>query len=195
MTHHDIPGWCDYEDAYREVVNHFPGGVLVEVGCYLGRSLAYLGRLAKDSGKPFRIVGVDWCVGSGVEHPVRSDGVGGIDHHAVAVAEGGGTFAGRLHKNLIDCGVADIVTLIVGHSHHAAQLFPDKSVNFVFLDAAHDFENVNSDLAYWMPKVRSGGWIAGDDYCDIWPGVKRAVDRRCPGASRWSHDSWRFILP
>lgn len=194
MTHHDIPGWYDWESGYEEVVRAFPGGLLVEVGCYLGRSLAHLGRLAKDSGKPFRAVGVDHCRGSGVEHPVRPDDVGGTDHHAVAVASGGGTFAGQLHKNLIDCGLPN-VEILVTDSSRGSSFFADGSVDFVFLDAAHDYESVCRDIRAWLPKVRSGGWLAGDDYCDVWPGVKRAVSELLPGATPWSHDSWRYVKP
>jgi hypothetical protein len=50
---------------------------------------------------------------------------------------------------------------------------PDSSLDAVFIDGAHDFDNVYKDLNFWYKKVRKGGQILGDDY---WmDDVKRAV--------------------
>src|SRR3990167_441584 len=52
----------------------------------------------------------------------------------------------------------------------AAQGFKDGSLDFVYLDAAHDLPSVIADLKAWTPKVRAGGIIAGHDYCKHrWP--------------------------
>lgn len=48
----------------------------------------------------------------------------------------------------------------------AAELFRDKQLDFVYLDAGHDFQSVKEDLEAWYPKVRSGGILAGHDYLD-----------------------------
>lgn len=51
--------------------------------------------------------------------------------------------------------------------------FADGSLDFVWLDAGHDYASVRSDIAAWLPKVKPGGLLGGDD----WPmdGVARAV--------------------
>ncbi len=46
----------------------------------------------------------------------------------------------------------------------AAAQIPDRSLDFVYIDAAHDFANVAADLRAWSPKVRIGGIVAGHDY-------------------------------
>jgi hypothetical protein len=61
----------------------------------------------------------------------------------------------------------------------AAQHIPDASLDWVYIDGNHLYEFVRDDLELFMPKVRSGGCIAGDDYgVDGWwsDGVERAVD-------------------
>lgn len=39
-----------------------------------------------------------------------------------------------------------------------------RGVDLVYLDGAHDYENVKLDIAAWWPLVRPGGILAGDDY-------------------------------
>lgn len=56
------------------------------------------------------------------------------------------------------------VELIKGWSVEAADRFEDKSLDFVYLDANHDFTNVVRDLDAWARKVRKGGIVAGHDY-------------------------------
>lgn len=191
MNWTDIPGWFQWRSAQQEAVERFPeGSRFVEIGTYLGRSLCSLGEVVKLSGKQFTVIGVDTCRGSGVEG--RHD----KDYHAAAVAEGGGTFAGALHKNVVDCGLADVVSLIVADSVAASTFFPDRSIDWVHLDARHDYDSVKADILAWLPKVRSGGWISGDDYhAEHWPEVVKAVQEVLPGSEPWSIDQWRWVLP
>jgi hypothetical protein len=49
-------------------------------------------------------------------------------------------------------------------SVEAAALFPDGYLDVVFLDGAHDYDNVMADFKAWLPKVRKGGYLSGHDY-------------------------------
>lgn len=60
------------------------------------------------------------------------------------------------------------------NSKKAASLFPDKSIDMIFIDASHGYEDVKSDIELWMPKAKH--LICGHDYCDGWPDIKKAVD-------------------
>jgi predicted O-methyltransferase YrrM len=46
----------------------------------------------------------------------------------------------------------------------SAELFKDASLDFVYIDAAHDYQSVKQDLKAWYPKVKKGGVFAGHDY-------------------------------
>jgi hypothetical protein len=48
----------------------------------------------------------------------------------------------------------------------AAQRFADGSLDFVYLNARHDYASVLVDLDAWYPKIRPGGILAGHDYLD-----------------------------
>lgn len=49
-------------------------------------------------------------------------------------------------------------------SVEGAKEFDDNSLDFVYIDGAHNFINVVQDLHAWTPKVRPGGLITGHDY-------------------------------
>lgn len=72
---------------------------------------------------------------------------------------------------------ADRATLHVMTTESAAELVPDASLDFVFIDADHSEPAVAIDIARWAPKVRTGGWVGGHDYNRKFPGVIAAVDR------------------
>lgn len=186
----EIHGWFRWRSGQEEAVRHFDeGSRFVEVGTYLGRSLCSLGEVVKDSGKRISVIGIDTCRGSGIEGPQQKD------FHAGAVAAGGGTFAGTLHRNIIECGLADTITLIVSDSSTAATLFADRSLDWVHLDASHDRAHLTADITAWLPKVRRGGWLSGDDYnAEKWPEVVSTVKELLPAAQKWSSKQWKLVV-
>lgn len=73
------------------------------------------------------------------------------------------------------------VTFVQSDSSEAAMLFGTESLDFVFIDAGHAYEEVKKDFEAWFEKVRIGGIISGHDYapathkndCD---GVRQFID-------------------
>lgn len=190
MHWQDIEGWFHWRSAQEEAVKHFPAdSCFVEVGTYLGRSICSLAEAVERSGKTFTIVGIDTCRGSGSEGPRQKD------YHGAAVAQGGGTFVGALHRNILECGYAETISLIIADSVTASRFFADGSVDWVHLDARHDYAGLRADIQAWLPKVKRGGWLTGDDYDDVkWPEVVKAVGELLAGAKPWSIQQWRWIV-
>lgn len=48
-------------------------------------------------------------------------------------------------------------------SVQAASIVP-KDLDFVFIDASHDYESVKDDIQAWRDHIRPGGVLTGDDY-------------------------------
>ena len=84
-------------------------------------------------------------------------------------------------------------------SREAAERFGDGELDFVYIDGNHRYEFVRADLEAYAPKVRPGGFLAGDDYgvTGWWEdGVTRAVDEfaRSGRASVVSLEDRQFLL-
>lgn len=68
-------------------------------------------------------------------------------------------------------------------SEQAAPTFKDSSLDFCYLDAAHDFDSISADIKLWAPKMKPNSVFAGHDYLSgpvhggsqVY-GVKDAVD-------------------
>jgi predicted O-methyltransferase YrrM len=56
------------------------------------------------------------------------------------------------------------VVIVKKFSMDAVRDFPDESLDFVYIDGAHDFKNVADDICEWTKKVRIGGIVFGHDY-------------------------------
>jgi predicted O-methyltransferase YrrM len=99
------------------------------------------------------------------------------------------TWGGEIHESretpwmLLSCvrnmRLADVcgnVRLIPTTSQEAAQWWTEP-IDYLYVDADHSYEAVRDDLAAWVPHVKPGGLILGDDYWHRgFPGVKRAWD-------------------
>lgn len=105
--------------------------------------------------------------------------------------------------------------LIRAFSMDALQQFEDNSLDFVYIDANHDFINVTQDVYHWSKKVRVGGIVAGHDYVkrkdeaahvhvkqvmhgytdayNIKPWFVLGKDAKVEGEIRDSSRSWMFV--
>jgi len=66
-------------------------------------------------------------------------------------------------RDVLESGRAEIFNF---DSAAAAAKIADGELDFVYLDARHDFVGVSADIHAWWPKVRLGGVFAGHDYLD-----------------------------
>lgn len=159
--------WFNYGELYSQIVDYFPSGSkFVEVGSWKGRSSAYMAVEIINAEKNIEFYCVDtW--------------EGGEDH------KNDETFSKELEtlyevflKNISP--VKDYIRPIKSTSIEASKQFEDNSLDFIFIDASHEYEDVKNDIKVWLPKVKPGGVFAGHDYFyegeDYFPGVKRAVN-------------------
>ncbi len=59
----------------------------------------------------------------------------------------------------------------------ACDVFENESLDFAFIDGAHDYESVKADIIAWRGKIKPGGWLIMHDYDNpSFPGVRQAVE-------------------
>lgn len=159
-----IPGWFNFSFVYDKAVSSFnDGSVFVEIGSWLGTSVAYLGVELINAGKLKTKI---YCIDTWGEN---DDGE--YLHEQVVKNK---TLYENFLKNiqpLKDAGLE--VHAIKSKSQDASNLFESKSLDFVYVDGSHLYENVKKDIQLYIPKMKSGGLFAGHDWqCSD---VKRAV--------------------
>jgi tRNA A37 threonylcarbamoyladenosine dehydratase len=166
MNHYyeKIHGWFTFSGLYSKIVNKFPNGShFVEVGSWMGKSAVYMGVEIVNSNKKIKFDCVDnWEFADDV-YDIDSN----ISNLKVSAFQ-------EFLKNIEP--LSNIITYHKLNSTEASNLYDDESLDFVFLDASHEYENVKSDLIHWYPKIKYGGIIAGHDYCKEWNGVVLAVN-------------------
>ena len=156
-----IDGWFDFQEIYSEMVNRFSDhSHFVEVGSWLGKSTSYMGVEILNSGKKIKFDCIDTWEGS----------KNFIDENFY-----------KTDRNPYDIFTENISSVknyihpIQGKSKDIVSNYNDESLDFVFIDAGHDYESVITDIKNWYPKVKNNGIIAGHDYIG-YTDVKKAVD-------------------
>ena len=86
-----------------------------------------------------------------------------------------------MHKSVVKCFKSKRVEIHRGASAACSSLFTDNYFDWIYVDGNHQYEFVKQDLEMYFPKVKGGGFVAGDDYArnpNNWTkdGVTRAVD-------------------
>lgn len=149
-----IQGWFTYATLYDEALNRVKKpSTFVEIGCWKGRSSAYMGEQIKRRMLPVEFYAIDTWKGSP-----------GKEEHQAEVARLGGDMYPVFVKNMSRAGVIDYVKPIQSESVEAAKRFADGSLDFIFVDGDHRFPGVVADIRAWRPKLSPTGVMAGDDW-------------------------------
>lgn len=130
----------------------------VEVGVYSGASCAFLAQQLVYRGTRFELYAVDhWT-------ELKPDSTETLWQD----------FVDRIEQ----AKLGPYIAAFKGKSVEIATQFDDASMDFVFIDANHPYEDVKADIEAWLPKVRIGGMLAGHDVLEPTCGVKQAVDEK-----------------
>lgn len=170
-----IDGWFDFQKVYKQAVeNGRDGDHFVEIGSWLGRSASFMATEIKYSKKNIKFDAVDTWKGSNEIY------------HELYIEKHGSVYDNFL-KNIEP--VNQYITPIREHSQMAPNRYEDRSLDFVFIDADHSYDEVKKDIECWYPKVKLGGIIAGHDYYNSYQ-VQRAVKNTIGENIKTNRLSW-----
>jgi len=156
MNFNNIEGHFNFSQVYDEQVSKaVDGSNFLEIGCWLGRSTAYLAEAIKKSKKDIKVHVIDTFMGEGMTEAKNS-------------------FRHEFEKNMKDCGVYDIIEIHEGPSEIQIDLLKDDFFDFIYIDGLHTYDNVKSDIIKSSLKLKNNRTLAGHDYQAL--EVKNAVD-------------------
>lgn len=163
-------GYCSFPCLYDSAIAEAgPGNsIFVEVGVWCGASAEYMARKIKDSGKDIKF----YCIDMWVQTPE----MGHVE----------GDLYNVFTENLAH--VRDYYIPLRSESSAGANSFKDGSVDFCFIDAAHEYESVSRDIKAWLPKIKNGGVMAGHDL-NI---VSKAVGDQLANWQDIGENCWRW---
>lgn len=102
--------------------------------------------------------------------------------HRIPGQAGDGNFSEDWHLNNFKEAIERTdkyhVNVLRGFTKDMIPELPDNHFGMIYIDAAHDYDNVYNDLVLSYPKVVSGGIISGHDYLG-YPTVNQAVNAFC----------------
>lgn len=156
----------------RELINELPCGLtMVEVGVFAGEST----RVFVESWQVARLFAVDpwdgdYDEGSGWTCPFEWSDVEQ-------------SFRGWAQHE------PRVVTLRMA-SLEAAQCFAGGSLDFVYIDAGHAYQDVRNDILAWTPRIKADGWLGGHDFSPAFPGVQVAVRKAAREFRVFQDTSW-----
>jgi hypothetical protein len=154
--------------------NNFTIGA--EVGVQGGKTFKYLIKQMPD----LKLYGIDvWAV----DKNVRWDGT--TNEQLIELPKNSNQI--ELENWIQKQGFSDRAILIRSFSDQCLDQFEDQSLDFVFIDASHQYPDVLKDIKLWSEKVRIGGYITGHDI-DM-GGVKQAVTESFEDYQITGHDN------
>jgi hypothetical protein len=159
-----VEGWLYVDEAWalHEMVRNLPPNVgsvtVVEIGSWKGRSTIALalGAMAR---------------GSGTIHAIDPH-TGAEDRTAIGPL----VTIEDFKRNITAAGVDSLVETLTMTSHAARSLFADDSIDALFLDGSHQYEDVIGDINDWQGAMKDGAAVAVND--PSYPGVYRALRER-----------------
>jgi predicted O-methyltransferase YrrM len=160
-----VEGWLGAAEALalhraaRDVPGDEPARV-VEIGSWKGRSTIALA------------TGVGARPAGGVVHAIDPHR-GGMAHRLTGEADSYDAFV----RNVERAGVRDVVDVIRATSAEARGGVADGSVDLIFVDGSHRYEDVLHDVDAWHSALRPGSRVAFHDAV-VYPGVAQALRRR-----------------
>jgi predicted O-methyltransferase YrrM len=169
----DVEGWLTEAQARRlwELARSVPGGQVVEIGSFRGRSALVL---AAGLHAGAWLVAIDPHTGGdrGPQEIQAEAGRGEDDNRA-------------LHENLARAGVAGRVRHVRLPSD-AALGSVDGEIDLLYVDGAHRFAPARQDLVHWGQRVRDGGtMLVHDSFSSI--GVTLATLSAITFGAEWRY--------
>jgi predicted O-methyltransferase YrrM len=162
-----IHGWTRPEQLIwlMKAIHALPdSGIAVEIGVWQGRSALSMAEACRGTRK--KVYAIDpWLDGTQSQQSVREVSTSNVlsfqEAHTAFLA------------NLQYFELQDWCIPIRDTSLNVAKTWQHGLIDLIFVDGSHEYDAVAADLEAWMPLIKTGGIICGDDWS--WQTVRSAV--------------------
>lgn len=152
-------------ETLRLLAARVPAGeAIVEIGVYLGRSVCYLGKGAKE-GNGARVWGIDPWDLPGERRTYANAEVGFTDPQTRKKAG----------EHVVKAELSDIVTLVRGFAGEIGRTWTGPPVGLMYVDGDHHEAVIRADFDAWQRHIARDATIVFDDHEPAFPGVVAAV--------------------
>ena len=162
----DLFGWFpkENEETLKKLIKENNVKTVIEVGCFLGKSTKFFVEQGCE------VVSIDTFEGASDLNDCEE-----VKKRLPNLYE-------QFLFNLKELGIENRVTVLQGSSEWAFFCTQPFRSDLIFIDGSHKYEDVKQDIKMWSR--RANKIICGDDYTDVHPDVKQAVDELLPNANK-----------
>lgn len=187
----DLDGWHGDHPIFRDLIHELCPRLIIEVGTWKGMSAIHMADEAKRRTWECKIVCVDTWLGALEFWTNKNDGQ---RYKSLNLRNGYPSVYYQFLSNVIHNNSQEMIIPFPQTSLIAARWFKANRItaDLIYIDASHDQEDVEADIAAYSGVLRPGGILFGDDY-GHWPGVKRAADLY--GADVIDNNFWKIKKP
>ena len=157
-----------------------PPPIIVEIGCFVGKSSVVLGTGLKTK-KGAKMYCIDPFDATEIDF-----------FHSEFKNISGSSLQGTFENNIKKNGLLKIVHILAGKSNDMIKRVND-DIDLLFIDGDHEYYAVLNDFENFAPKVKSGGFVVlhdvyskEDDVPEIMQGPRRVAEEKLYGSSEWA---------
>jgi predicted O-methyltransferase YrrM len=169
---HKVFGWHSGDESrfYNNLIKNLKNGTIIEIGVYGGASLLGVADTLKKTNSHLyeidpweKVVNANGTPMSNEQRDIHRNKLKKLRLHLDSIIK-----KENYDKN---------ITLVCDFASNFASQFKEKSVDIVFVDGDHSYDSVYDDITTWLPKIKDGGVMWGDDF--VWGSVAKAVKDYC----------------
>lgn len=170
---YDLQGWSDPR-FFKKMVEIVKPKLAIEVGTWKGKSAVATASAMRNSGvEDPKLLCIDTWLGA-----TEFIGLGEDPKRGLKPLHGWPQVYNVFMSNVMYTNLHDTIIPFPQTSANAAKFLKKNFVkaDMIFIDGSHEYNDVSDDIFSYIGLLNSGGVLCGDDYCEYWSGVKRAVN-------------------
>jgi len=184
----EVPGWNSRKPVFSELIREIRPTTIIEVGTWLGASAIHMSLQCSKANLNARI----WCVDTwlGSEEFWYSE----LKDRDLCLKNGYPQVYFEFLANVVQHGYQNVIIPVPCTSMIGARVLAAQGIqaDLIYIDGSHHHDDVAADIRAYLPLLRDGGVMFGDDY--EWKGVRDAVTEELPHHVQ-DHEHWIFRKP